>query len=129
MPNERGQLDRDYARVTASFPSGSPTSTPFTCAPFAMGMAQLASAMTGFWLGVQVSIAGGPYLPLVGRSLTYGDTDVATQLATAQATTAFMVPLPPYMFAADSAVLWTHDGTGVAMPQTSARAVMIGLKS
>lgn len=125
----RNAMDRDLARFSVSFPSGSPTSTPFGCAPYAMGMAQLASAVTGFWLGVQVSIAGGPWLKLPGRSLLYGDIDVATQLPTAQATTAFAVPLPPYMFAADSAVLWTHDGTGVDMAQTSARACLVSMKS
>ena len=129
MPFERNQYGRDLYRVAVSFPSGSPTSTPFACGPYALGMVQIASGATGFWLGFQVSIAGGPYLPVPGRANTYGDVDVATQLATAQASTAFIALLPPYQFAADSAVLWTHDGTGSGIPQTLARQCMISMKS
>jgi hypothetical protein len=129
MPNERGQVYRDFVNVTATFPSGSPTSSPVSFRGYAMGMAQIASGFTGFWLGAQVSLPGGPYLPLPGRNNTYGDTDVATQLATAQASTAFLVALPPYFFAAESVCLWSHDGSGSGMPQTSARQVVVGLKS
>jgi len=129
MPPLRGQQIRDFVHLTATFVSGSPTSNAVSMRGYAMGMAQIASGFSGMWLGAQISIAGGPVLPLPGRYNTYGDVDVATQLATAQATTAFLAPLAPYFFAADALCLWSHDGTGSGIPQTSARTVTIALKS
>jgi len=94
---------------------------------WSLGMLWLPSAFTGFGLGAQIATAGGAFVPLVDRSNAYG-TDVSVVTPTAQLVTAWAAPMPAFWFAADEVKLYSHNGSGSGMPQTSARTVTISLK-
>lgn len=125
---KKGETLRGYQELTVTFASGSAVSNPFTANNFALGNYWLPSAFTGLALGAQVAPAGGTYATLVDHSNAYG-TDVSNILPTAQLVAVLPGAFPGYWFAAGGIKLFSHDGSGSGIPQTSARVVNISLKS
>ena len=123
-----GETLRGYQELTVTFASGSAVSNPFTASNFALGNYWLPSAFTGLALGAQVAPIGGAFSNLVDHSNGYG-TDVSNVLPTAQLTTQYAGAMPGYWFAAGAIKLFSHDLSGSGIPQTSARSVIVSLKS
>lgn len=124
---QRGEYRRFTTALTVTFPSGSPTSNAFSLAQYAAGIVWLPSGATGLALGARVATAGGSFATLVDHLNAYG-TDVSCTLPTAQLTTLYATPLPPFWFAADQLMLLSHNLSGSGIPQTSARVCTIVLK-
>lgn len=125
-----GETIRSYTAFTVTFPSGSPTSNPFALAiqGQALGNMFIPSGFTGFGLGAQIGTAAAALVGLKDKDNAYG-TDVSIVMPTAQLVAAEARPMPDYWFGAGFVALWSHDGTGSGMPQTSARVVTIEVVS
>lgn len=120
-------MSRGFTRVTAVWPSGSPTSSALAVpwGHLAGGVLHISGAWTDAKIGLQVRVFG-QWQPL--RDWQGGYTGVS--IASASGDAAHQCP-PAWFYAngRDHEVkLWAHDGTGVSVNQAAARAVVLDAK-
>lgn len=125
---ERGQVRRMWTAFTVTFVSGSPTSNGFAMPQYGGGTVWLPSGFTGFGVGLQVFTGGGTPTELVDGYNAYG-ADVSISAPAAQLSAARAYPFPGYWFGTERACLWSHNGAGSGIPQTSGRTVGVFIKS
>lgn len=118
-----------FATVTATWPSGSPTSAPLPV-PFvdAKGATiTISGAWTNSHIGLQCQVISGLFLPY--KDWQGGFTGVSIPTASGNTT----MEAPPdwyYVPGQDNGVrLWSHDGTGSSVPQGDVRTVLVTVVS
>lgn len=119
---------RNFNRVTAVWPSGSPTSSalPVPAGYYAMSQVHISGAWTNSHIGLQQYVFG-LWFPLMDWQ--GGFTGVSIPTASGNAS----LECPPNWFPAGqddhSVRLWSHDGTGSGVPQGNVRTVVVDFKS
>ncbi len=119
---------RGFTRITAVWPSGSPTSSalPAPWGQFAGAQLHISGAWTHGYIGLKQYVFGA-WQPLCDQ--LGGWTGVAIPTASGNCS----LVCPPNWFYANggdnTVMLWTHDGTGSGIPQADTRTVVLDLKS
>jgi hypothetical protein len=117
-------MTRNFVRFTATWPSGSPTSSPFSVEMgyFAGGVLHISGDFTDAQIGLQQDVFGMQF-PLVDNQL--GWTGVSLASATGNAS----IIAPEWWFYANGGVrLWSHSA-GSGVPQAAERFIVVDLKS
>lgn len=119
---------RENVRVTAVWPSGSPTSSalPLDWGYYGLGTVTISGAWTNAHLGLQVQMYAGLALPLMDWQGSY------TGVSIPSATGNVVRQMPDNWFhprGNNAVLLWSHDGSGSGVPQAAARTVIVDLKA
>lgn len=117
-------MTRNFVRFTATWPSGSHTSStfPVEMGYFAGGVLHISGAWTDSQIGIQHDVFGLQF-PTMDNQL--GWTGVSLASASGNAS----IVAPEWWFYANGTVrLWSHSA-GSGVPQAAARTVVVDLKS
>ncbi len=116
---------RNFVRFTATWPSGSPTSSPFPVEMgyFAGGILHISGAWTNSQIGLQHVVFGLNFPTMDNQA---GWTGMSIPSASGNAS----IACPEFWFLANGTVrLWSHNGSGSGVPQAAARTIVVDLKS
>lgn len=118
---------RNSVRVTAVWPSGSPTSSalPVDFGYYAAGTMAISGAWTNAAVGIQTDMYPG--VPFHFLDSQAGYTGVSLPSASGNAYHAMPVEWF-YAHGENTVHLWSHNGSGSGVPQAGARTVILDLK-